>query len=146
MYTYDTANRLTSVNGVTYTWDNNGNLLSDGMNTYTHDHANCLATASGGGNTVGYNYNGLGDRVRQTVNGVTTSYTLDLDTGLTQVLADGTNTHLYGTGRIAQYDPEVQYFLGDALGSVRQMVNAAGQVNLAKGYEPYGSTLKRRWR
>jgi len=29
------ANRLTDVGGVTYTWDNNGNLLNDGVNTYT---------------------------------------------------------------------------------------------------------------
>lgn len=29
-YTYDIVNRLTSVNGVNYTWDNNGNLLNDG--------------------------------------------------------------------------------------------------------------------
>jgi hypothetical protein len=31
-YVYDDANRLTSLNGVTYTWDNNGNLLNDGVN------------------------------------------------------------------------------------------------------------------
>jgi len=81
------------------------------------------------------------------VNGVTTSYTLDINAGLTQVLDDGTENYLYGNGRIAQYEASgAEYFLGDALGSVRQMVNAAGQVNLAKGYEPYGSTLKRRWR
>ena len=29
-YEYDAANRLTSVNGVVYTWDAHGNLLSDG--------------------------------------------------------------------------------------------------------------------
>jgi YD repeat-containing protein len=28
-YTYDAANRLTSVNGQPYTWDNNGNLTKD---------------------------------------------------------------------------------------------------------------------
>ncbi len=38
-YTYDDANRLTSVDGVPYTWDNNGNLLSDSENTYTYDAA-----------------------------------------------------------------------------------------------------------
>ena len=35
-YGYDIANRLTSVDSVTYTWDNNGNLLSDGVFTYTY--------------------------------------------------------------------------------------------------------------
>lgn len=30
-YAYDNANRLTNVNGQAYTWDNNGNLLNDGV-------------------------------------------------------------------------------------------------------------------
>ncbi|MEK7784491.1 MAG: hypothetical protein AAB658_03555, partial [Chloroflexota bacterium] len=88
-------------------------------------------------------YNGLGDRLSQTVNGVTTTYTLDLNAGLTQVLADGTNTYLYGNGRIAQNSTAngKQYFLGDALGSVRQLVSANGAVTLTRSYEPYGSGL-----
>jgi hypothetical protein len=45
-YGYDIANRLTSVGGVSYTWDNNGNLLSDGSSTYTYDHANRLTTVA----------------------------------------------------------------------------------------------------
>jgi hypothetical protein len=39
IYLYDDANRLTNVGGVTYTWDANGNLLSDGVKTYSYDHA-----------------------------------------------------------------------------------------------------------
>ncbi len=45
-YIPDDANRLTSVNGVTYTWDANGNLLSDGIKTYTYDSANRLKAVS----------------------------------------------------------------------------------------------------
>jgi hypothetical protein len=68
----------------------------------------------------------------------TTTYTLDLAAGLTQVLSDGTDTYLYGNGRIAQYDASgAQYFLNDALGSVRQLVDADGEVLLAQSYEPY---------
>jgi len=89
-YIYDDANRLTSVDGVTYVYDNNGNLLNDGVNTYTYDSANRLKTFDG---TSSYSYNGLGDRISQTVNGQTTNYTLDLNTGLTQVLNDGTNAY-----------------------------------------------------
>lgn len=47
---------------------------------------------------------------------MTTNFTLDLNTGLTHVLADGTNTYLYGNGRIGQFaGAESAYFLGDAL-------------------------------
>jgi YD repeat-containing protein len=51
-YTYDIANRLTSVDGVTYTWDDNGNLLSDGVHSYAYDHANPLSLRSWGERTL----------------------------------------------------------------------------------------------
>jgi RHS repeat-associated protein len=85
-----------------------------------------------------YQYNGLGDRLSQTVDGIVTDYTLDLNTGLTQVLYDGTNTYTYGLGRIAQTDTTTEYFLGDALGSVRQMTDQAGAITFAQTYDPYG--------
>jgi RHS repeat-associated protein len=76
------------------------------------------------------------------VNGVTTNYTLDLKAGLTQVLSDGTNTYLYGMDRIAQVNGSVtEYFLTDALGSVRQLADNTGAVTLAKSYQPYGTPL-----
>ncbi len=49
--------------------------------------------------------------------GTTTRYVLDPAAGLTQVLADGTNTYLYGMGRLAQQGGNTQYFGADALGS-----------------------------
>ncbi len=50
--------------------------------------------------------------------------------------------YLYGLGRIAQETPtQREYFLGDALGSVRQLVDASGQVQLARSYEPFGEVL-----
>ncbi len=145
-YVYDNASLLTSMGGVTYTWGNNGNLLSDGVNTYTYDHANRLAGIQGTGTQVVFGYNGLGDRLQQTVNSLsgatTTNYTLDLSAGLTQVLADGTDTYLYGAGRIAQQSAAgKEYFLGDALGSVRQLADSGGAVSLARNYQPYGKLL-----
>ena len=140
-YQYDHANRLTSVGGVTYVYDNNGNLLNDGVNTYVYDSANRLKSVSNQSSVSSFDYNGLGDRLQQTVNGQTTNYTLDLNAGLTQVLNDGTNVYVYGLGRIAQVNTTTEYFLGDALGSVRQLVNSGGTVTLAKSYMPYGETL-----
>ena len=87
------------MDSVTYTWDNNGNLLNDGVNTYTYNTANLLTAMSGPFGSSAFSYNGLGDRLTQ--NDV--NYTLDLNSGLTQVLNDGTNTYLYGLGRIAEY-------------------------------------------
>jgi YD repeat-containing protein len=143
-YVYDIANRLISVNGTAYTWDNNGNLLNDGTNEYAYDAANRLISVNNTQTSTlsTFTYNGLGDRASQTVNGVTTNYTLDLNAGLTQVLSDGTNAYLYGNGRIGELQPGgFVYHLDDALGSVRQLTDATGAVTLAKAYEPYGSVL-----
>jgi len=137
-YQYDDANRLKFVNGIEYFWDDNGNLLNDGVNTYTYDSANRLISLSNQSTVNSYQYSGLGDRLSQTVNGNTTNYTLDLNTGLTQVLNDGTNTYLYGVGRIVLVNTGTEYFLGDALGSVRQLTDTQGEITLAKSYAPYG--------
>lgn len=69
-----------------------------------------------------------------------TNYLLDTASGLSQVLADGINTYLYGLGRISQSSASSkEYYLGDALGSVRQLVNASGGIVLSRNYEPYGT-------
>jgi RHS repeat-associated protein len=139
-YTYDVANRLTSVGGVTYTYDNNGNLRNDGVNTYTYDSANRLKTVSNQTTTISYAYNGLGDRLQETVNGVTTTFVMDLASGLTQALSDGAQDYIYGNGRIAQVNgTDTEYFLSDALGSVRQLTDSTGAVTLAQGYDPFGA-------
>ncbi len=141
-YAYDIANRLTSVDGVPYVWDANGNLLSDGVSTYAYDSANRLSSVSGPQSVSTYAYNGLGDRLQQTVDGIPTNYTIDLNTGLTQVLTDGTNVFLYGVGRIGEQQPEGwAYHQGDALGSVRQLSAPVSAVTQAQSYAPYGDTL-----
>jgi len=141
-YDYDNANRLTWIGATTLTWDDNGHLLNDGTSTYTYDKANRLASVVQAGTTYGFTYSGLGDRVRQTVAGTPTNYTLDLASGLTQVLTDGTNAYLYGTGRVGQELPGGwQYHMPDALGSVRQLADTSGTVTLTRGYRPYGDPL-----
>jgi RHS repeat-associated protein len=111
------------------------------VNTYVYDSANRLIAISGQ-QSASYQYNGLGDRYTQTVGGNTTNYVLDLNAGLTQVLDDGVNTYTYGLSRISQTNTETEYFLGDALGSVRQVTNTAGDITLAKSYNPYGEVTQ----
>jgi hypothetical protein len=55
----------------------------------------------------------------------------------------GTNEQgLYGVNRIAQVNgPDIEYFLGDALGTVRQLADMTGTVTLARNYDPYGQVL-----
>ena len=115
----DVANRLISVNGQTST-------------TYAY---RC------NGKSIGQ-FGCESDRVSQTVDGVTTNYVLDQAAPLTQVLSDGTNTYLYGNDRIVQSNGvNSEYFLPDALGSVRQLANSAGEITLTQNYAPYGEIL-----
>ena len=141
-YAYDAANRLVSVDGVGYSWDNKGNLLSDSDRTYAYDHAGRLTSVVMGDDTYGFSYSGLGDRLRQTVNGVPQNYGLDIVAGLTQVLADDTEAYLYGVARIAQDGAEGwQYYLADALASVRQVSGDVDPVSYCQSFEPFGSRL-----
>jgi hypothetical protein len=81
------------------------------------------------------------NRLQQTIDTVTTNSTLDLNTGLTQVLSDGTTTYLYGNGRVAEYESDWAYYLPDALGSVRQLTNPTGALTLLQSYQPYVEVL-----
>jgi RHS repeat-associated protein len=96
-----------------------------------------------GNNTYTYAYNGLGNRVSQTLNaGTPTVYVLDQAAGLVQVLSDGSYTYLYGNDRLAQQNiSDTEYFLTDVLGSVRQLTNIAGEITLNRSYDPYGNVL-----
>jgi hypothetical protein len=154
-YTYDVLYRLTGADYddgrfFHYSYDATGNRLTEetrlGTTPYSYDHANRLVGFSGGGSMASFGYNGLGDRALQTVNNVTTNYAIDIATGLTQVLMDDEHIYLYGVERIVQHSAiSTEYFgfapqsLTDALGSVRQLADADGQVNLAQSYEPYGA-------
>ncbi len=150
VYTYDPVGNRTSeqttVNGlastVQYGYDDaNGNLLNDGANTYAYDAANRLSTVHSPSSTVSYAYNGMGDRLQQTIGSVQNNYVMDLNAGLTQVLDDGTDQYIYGDDRIAQINTSIEYFLGDALGSVRQLTKASGAVTLAQRYDPYVANM-----
>jgi RHS repeat-associated protein len=142
-YEYDAADRLTSVNGTTYTWDDNGNLTSDGTRTFTYDAADRLLTVTGGGTNASYTYNGDGLRVGETVNSVSTSYAWDVAAPLPQVLANsGGATYVYGLGLLAQQQSGAwQYPLADGLGSVRHQVDPLGQVVASYRFSPFGVPL-----
>jgi RHS repeat-associated protein len=143
-YVYDAANRLVEVDGVAFSWDANGNLLSDGGRAFTYDNANRLIALSDQGTTYTYGYNGFGDRLVQSVDGVPTTYTLDMNTGLTQVLTEGANTYLYGLSRIGELQPgDWIYHLPDVLGSVRQISDPTTLIGASQSFEPFGTVISR---
>ena len=78
-YTYGDSNwkdKLTQYNGATISYDNIGNPLTDGSWTYTWQNGRQLQQMSKSGTTASFVYNAEGLRVKKTVNGVDTNYTL----------------------------------------------------------------------
>jgi RHS repeat-associated protein/uncharacterized repeat protein (TIGR01451 family) len=147
-YQYDDANRLVNVDGQAYTWDDDGNLLNDGVRSFAYDAANRLTSVTSGTLTTTYQYDGLGNRVAQTVDGVETSYVLDVAGGLPEVIVattDGASTYYVQVGGqiLAQEEAGAwAYVLPDHLGSVRQLADADGQVTLAQSFDPFGVLLE----
>ena len=139
VYVYDDADRLTSVDGVPYAWDNRGNLLNDVTFAYAYNGAGRMVQAQSVTGTLVYTYNADGLRVAQSMDGEVTTFTWDLAAPLAQVLAtsDGA-VYLHGLDLIAEQRDRWQYPLGDALGSVRQWRDTDGGVTYAGGYTPFG--------
>ncbi len=148
--TYNATNQLTNDGTHTLTYDANGNLTNDGTNTYTWDRANRMLTAP---NNTSYKYDGLGNRIQQTANRVVTNYLLDLQPGLTKVLAatTGTNTDHYIHAPQGSNVPGIHvmqnnagnwsYMAQDGLGSVRSEIDSLLKVSAAQNYAPYGETF-----
>ena len=62
--TYDAVNELTNWNGTTISYDLNGNMLSDGANTFSWNARNQVATL----NTISLQYDGFGRRTKNLQN------------------------------------------------------------------------------
>ncbi len=139
--TYNATNQLTNDGTNVLTYDPNGNLTNDGTNSYTWDHTNRMLTAP---NNTSYTYDGLGNRISQSIGTTATNYLLDLQPGLTKVIAATTETNANHyihapRGIHAQYDgTDWQYITQDGLGSVRSLIDATLNVSSVQNYAPYG--------
>lgn len=146
-YTANALNQYTAVGAVTPTYDNNGNLTSDGTFTFGYDAENRLVAASGPGVTATYAYDAQGRRKSKTVNGATTVFVTDADNR--EVLEyDGSNGQVlrwyaYGLGTndvLGQMNVPGNTrltFIPDQLGSIIGVLDGAGGLTKV-GYAPYG--------
>ncbi len=143
-YTYNAANQLTNDGINTLTYDPNGNLTNDGTNAYTWDRANRLANVDNGtpANLTAYTYDGLGNRIQQTVSSVVTNYLLDLQPGLAKVIGDSDgNRYVHSPRGIHAMQDNTgnwQYTTQDGLGSVRSLIDSTLGVDTTQSYNPYG--------
>jgi RHS repeat-associated protein len=142
--TFDLNDRKTSFNGQALAYDANGNLTSDGMNTYTWNARNQLTQISQGGNAqLSFSYDALGRRIGKTVQGVATEFLYDGNNAVQEVQGSTTNPILVGLGvdeRFARNDVTGRtYFLADLLNSTIALTDAAGAIKQQYSYDPYGN-------
>jgi RHS repeat-associated protein len=138
-YTYDDADQLVSEGSVTYTYDAAGNLTGRGSDSFTWDWRNRLSSATVGGTTTSYAYDGDEVRVRKTQGMTTTGYLWDRESGLPLLVDDGTTGYVHADGVLEQVSGGTpRYLLGDALGSVRGSSDGDGALTGSADYEVFG--------
>lgn len=142
--TYDAANEQTAFAGATLQYDANGNLTSDGVNTYSWDARNRLVSISGG-TAASFAYDPLGRRASKTINGVSTQFAYDgndvtAEIGGGAVGANYLRSLNIDEPFIRQSSTGNEQYHTDALGTTLALTNTIGASSLTYGYEPFGKT------
>src|SRR5262249_28058682 len=137
---YDAANRQLTFGARNLTYDANGNLTSDGTNSYTWDARDRLIALTGP-TSGSYGYAGIGRRSANTLNGVRTDFLYDgLDIAL-ELTGGAVTPHL----RSLRIDEPLlrgtnEFYLAGALGTAIALADATGSPTTVYTYEPFGGS------
>jgi RHS repeat-associated protein len=139
-YTYDRADRINTAGSTSITVDANGNLTAKGADTFAFDQANRLTSATTGGISEAYVYDGDGTRFsRQVGAGPAIRFVSDVAAGLPLTIDDGTRKYVYGVGlAYAVSGSAVDVYHNDRLGSVRGLTNLSGSITASYRLDEWG--------
>ncbi len=150
--TYDNQDRLVSLDGVAYQFDDDGFLYQRGTDAFEYSTRGELLQATVGLDVVNYTYDGIGRRVTRTDDEGTTQYlygnpnhpfqltaTTDSD-GVKTLYYYGNNAQLSAFQRGQTYDSADWYYVAtDHVGTPRVVTDAAGTVVKAMEYDSWGA-------
>nr|WP_319491029.1 RHS repeat-associated core domain-containing protein [uncultured Desulfobacter sp.] len=143
-YTPNNLNQYTVVGGLNPAYDGNGNLTSDGTNTYAYNAENRLVTAVTPDHTAAYVYDPMGRRIEKEVDSVTTRYLHDGNQVIVEYNSTGTELrrYIYGPG-IDQpvcmiTSSATYYYQFDGLGSVAALTDETGALQEIYAYNVFG--------
>jgi RHS repeat-associated protein len=135
---YEAANELTNWNGTAIGYDLNGNMLSDGANTFSWNARNQVASLNG----VALQYDAFGRRI-QNLGGTSFLYDranaaqeLSGTTPIANLLSGGIDEIFNRSDSSGTLTPLV-----DALGSTIALVDSSGNLVTSYAYEPFGGTV-----
>ncbi len=149
-YANNSSNQLTSTPGTTFTYDNNGSVLtkvdSSGTTSYAWDFENRLTsiTLPSSGGTVAFKYDPFGRRVQKSSVAGTVIYAYD-GFAMTEEV-DGTGVvlarYLQGSGideTLAESSGDTTAFYeADDLGSITSLSAASGSILSSYTYDAFG--------
>jgi YD repeat-containing protein len=165
-YEYDEFNRLLKINseenGVkanirNYSYDNNGNQLTETKATYAngqlttettesinkYDNQNQLISCMKNSKQVEFKYNGLGQRVEKTADSVITRFLYDEEGNIVlETDKDGNEKarNIYGINLISrEVNNEKAYYMYNAHGDVTALTDKNGNVIGKQDYDAFGN-------
>jgi YD repeat-containing protein len=131
-----TTNRITTS---PYAYDANGNMTNDGVNTLVYDAENRAVSATNGGGSGTYTYDGNGLRVKKVSGGTTTVSIFSGGHVIAEYLNGAapsapTNEYIYSSGqKIAAIQSGSTYYLHNDHLSLRVRTNTSGAVTDQRG-------------
>jgi RHS repeat-associated protein len=125
------------------TYDNNGNLTSDGINSYWWNARDQLVSISGPGLSATFQYDPFSRRVGKSINGLTTGFLYD-GADVVQEQTGGTNANLLIGGLDELFTRNdstgAKTAIAGGLGNVIALTDSAGTLQTQYSYEPFGKT------
>lgn len=151
-FDYNRNDWLLQAGGVHYTYDDNGNTLTeteDGAITsrYTYNSLDQMVESLQAGVNTTYGYNADGIRTRKSVSGISTFFTIDSNRDYAQVVleesANDKRYYHYGLDLISQYTEQYgdQFYIYDGLGSTRMLTDRLGDETATYRYDAWGEML-----
>lgn len=142
--TYNAGNHQVTFGARSLSYDLNGNLISDGTNTYTWNERDQLVSMSAPALVASFQYDALGRRIGKTVNGTTVGYLYD-GANLVQELSGGTPSANILAGALDEFFARTDATgtwspLVDGIGSTLALTDSTGTVQTQYTYEPFGKT------
>ncbi|HUQ87853.1 MAG TPA: PKD domain-containing protein [Vicinamibacterales bacterium] len=154
-YGYNNADQLVTENGITYTYDLNGNLTSKtdaaGVTAYQYDFDNRLVRLTEpAGQATTYRYDADGNRVETQNAAGTVRYLVDTNRELAQVLAEYTPAGALSASFVYADDlismtrgAQVAFYHFDGNGSTRLLTDLSGAVTDTYQYDAFGTLVAR---
>ena len=135
---------LTAYNGVTISYDANGNPLSDGTWSYTWERGRQLKSMTNGSTTWTFTYDASGMRTKRT-NG-TTTYSYVYNGSSLSKMTVGSNVLYFtydaaGSPATVTYNNVVYYYATNLQGDVLAIVNSSGTEVVRYTYDAWGKLL-----